>query len=53
MRLVFLISVTLAGWTSRVLGLQPTLLVCAGLLAAVGLFAMVWGRRAAGGPRTS
>jgi len=45
MRLVSLVSVTVAGWTSRALGLQPTLLISAGAIAVAGVIAIVWGRR--------
>lgn len=45
MRLVFLFAVTAAGWTSRALGLQTTLLISAAIIAIAGVVSMVWGRR--------
>lgn len=47
MRLVFLISVSIAGWTSDAVGIETTLLLCAGILAIAGMTAIAWGRRQA------
>ena len=44
MRLLFLISVSLAGWITRAYGTQPALMLCAGLIAVAGLLAIGWGR---------
>jgi hypothetical protein len=47
MRLVFLIGVTTAGWTTRVLGVQPTLLFAAGAVGIAGMLSFLWGGRVA------
>ena len=45
MRLVFMISVAVAGSLSRAFGTRAALLVAAGMLAATGLLTLAWGRR--------
>jgi predicted MFS family arabinose efflux permease len=45
MRFAFIISVGVAGWLSRALGGEPTLLVAAGCLVVVGALSLGWGRR--------
>jgi MFS family permease len=42
MRLVFLIGVTLAGWTARSFGVQAALLLAAALMVATGAIAAAW-----------
>jgi predicted MFS family arabinose efflux permease len=44
MRLVFLLGVTSAGWSSRALGLKASLLFAAALMAGAGVLAFAWGR---------
>lgn len=45
MRLVFLVGVSVAGALTRAAGETPALLVAAGLVAAAGALAFVWGRK--------
>ena len=45
MRLLLLLSTTLAAWTTPHLGTSATLLVCATLTAGAGALALSWGRR--------
>ena len=45
MRFAFIISVGVAGWLSRAVGGETTLLVAAGCLVAVGALSLGWGRR--------
>ena len=45
MRLVFMVSVAVAGSLSRAFGTVPTLLVAAVALAATGFLTIAWGRR--------
>jgi len=45
MRLVFLLGGTTAGFLTRSAGTRLALLVCAGLVGAAGLTALVWERR--------
>ena len=47
MRLVFLIGVTTAGWTTRAFGVQPTLLCGAGAVGIAGMLSFLWGGRVA------
>jgi MFS family permease len=44
MRLLFLISVTLAGWITRAFGTEPALLMCALLVGLAGILTLAWGR---------
>ncbi len=44
MRLVFLLGGTVAGFLTRWAGTRAALLVCAGLVAAAGTAALLWGR---------
>jgi len=46
MRLLFLISVTIAGWLTRAYGTEPALLTAAGIVALAGLLSLGWGRYA-------
>ena len=43
MRLLFLVTVTLAAWLTRGFGTRLALLVSAGIVAAAGLLSMAWG----------
>jgi len=43
MRLLFLVTVTLAAWLTRSFGTRLALLVSAGIVAAAGLLSMAWG----------
>ncbi len=45
MRLLFLVSVSLAAWLTRGFGTRVTLLVCAAGVALAGVVAAAWGRR--------
>ncbi len=45
MRLALLLSGLAAAWLEAAAGTRFTLLVCAGLVAAVGMLALEWGRR--------
>ena len=45
MRLALLISGLAAAWLAAAFGTRLTLVVCAGLVALVGVLALVWGRR--------
>jgi MFS family permease len=45
MRLLFLVSVSVAAWLTRGFGTRTTLLVCAGAVAAAGVLTLAWGRR--------
>ena len=45
MRLLFLVSVTVAAWLTRSFGTRATLLVCAGAVALAGVLAFTWARR--------
>ncbi|HTO91230.1 MAG TPA: MFS transporter [Candidatus Sulfotelmatobacter sp.] len=44
MRLALLLSGLAAAWLTPLVGTRDTLLVCAGLIAAIGMLALVWGR---------
>ena len=44
MRLVFLIGVTVAGWSAKAFGIKAAILIAAFVLAAVGAFALSWRR---------
>jgi len=45
MRLLFLISVTIAGTVTRSFGTEPALLLCAAIIAVAGVISIGWGRR--------
>ncbi|HEY2954281.1 MAG TPA: MFS transporter [Candidatus Eisenbacteria bacterium] len=45
MRLLFLVTVTLAAWLTRAYGTRGALLACAGIVALAGALAMAWGAR--------
>jgi len=51
MRLVFLISVTVAGVAARTLGIQAALLMCSVTVGGVGVLSMAMGRRAEARPQ--
>jgi len=45
MRLLFMVTVAVAGWLTRAFDTMPTLLVCAACLVAAGLLTLGWGKR--------
>ena len=47
LRLLFLVSVTIAAPVARNVGASAALLLCAVLIAGAGAFALLWGRREA------
>ena len=53
MRLVFLVGVSVAGWMTRAIGVQPTLLMCAVVVAGAGALSFAWGWRVPELMRTS
>jgi len=48
MRLAFLLSVTVAGWTAQTFGIVETILVCAVAVVGAGIATVAWGRRVPG-----
>lgn len=53
MRLVFLLGVTLAGWTARAFGIRAALFLAAAIMAAAGVLAASWRRYEIRAPRES
>jgi MFS family permease len=45
MRLVFLVGVSVAGWMTRAIGVEPALLLAAVVVAGAGVLSFAWGRR--------
>jgi hypothetical protein len=45
MRLLFLLTVTLAAWLTRGFGTRVALLTSAGIVAAAGVLCLAWGAR--------